>query len=235
MYNSHHTLKRAIVETILKKNIMNKKIIIADNHFVVRIGATLILKSYYKKMHQDHIICNTPSYSELTNRLLKEKFDLLILDMNMPGSPSLKMIKELKEIQPELKILIFSIYGNDIGLQYIIEGAEGYLNKSSEEDKIIEAVESIFEVGKYYSIDIVDLLVASMQKKTVLSSPIDVLSEREKEIFDLFLEGYGNLEVSNILNLHKSTINTYKIRIFKKLNIKTIADLIRIGDKNKKN
>ncbi|WP_407846238.1 response regulator [Chryseobacterium sp. KCF3-3] len=214
---------------------MNKKIIIADNHFVVRIGATLILKSYYKKMHQDHIICNTPSYSELTNRLLKEKFDLLILDMNMPGSPSLKMIKELKEIQPELKILIFSIYGNDIGLQYIIEGAEGYLNKSSEEDKIIEAVESIFEVGKYYSIDIVDLLVASMQKKTVLSSPIDVLSEREKEIFDLFLEGYGNLEVSNILNLHKSTINTYKIRIFKKLNIKTIADLIRIGDKNKKN
>ncbi|MGE8555836.1 MAG: response regulator [Chryseobacterium jejuense] len=206
---------------------MDRKIIIADDHFVVRLGTTLILESHYK----DVKISCAESYTDLTNQLHAEHFDLLILDINMPESKYLSMIGELKTIQPSLKILVFSVYDNDIAVQYIIEGADGYINKLSDENNILEAVEQIFETGTYYSQDIVKKLVSSAKKDTPIN-PLDILSEREKEIFDLLVKGYGNIEISNELNLHLSTVSTYKARVYKKLNIKNTVDLVRLGDKN---
>lgn len=206
---------------------MDRKIIIADDHFVVRLGTTLILESHYK----DVKISCAESYTDLTKQLYAEHFDLLILDINMPESKYLSMIGELKAIQPSLKILVFSVYDNDIAVQYIIEGADGYINKLSDENNILEAVEQIFETGTYYSQDIVKRLVSSAKKDTPIN-PLEILSEREKEIFDLLVKGYGNIEISNELNLHLSTVSTYKARVYKKLNIKNTVDLVRLGDKN---
>ncbi|MDR4950968.1 response regulator transcription factor [Chryseobacterium sp. ES2] len=206
---------------------MNKKIIIADDHFVVRFGTTLILESHYKDVQ---VSC-AESYTELIEKLHIEQFDLLILDINMPESKYLSMIGELKTMHPHLKILVFSVYDNDIAVQYIIEGADGYINKLSDENNILEAVQQIFETGTYYSPDIVKKLVSSAKKNNPVN-PLETLSEREKEIFDLLVKGYGNIEISNELNLHLSTVSTYKARIYKKLNIKTTVDLVRLGDKN---
>jgi DNA-binding NarL/FixJ family response regulator len=206
---------------------MDRKIIIADDHFVVRLGTTLILESHYK----DVKISCAESYTDLTNQLHAEQFDLLILDINMPESKYLSMIGEIKEIQPSLKILVFSVYDHDIAAQYIIEGADGYINKLSDENNILEAVEQILETGTYYSQDIVKKLVSSAKKDTPIN-PLDILSEREKEIFDLLVKGYGNIEISNELNLHLSTVSTYKARVYKKLNIKNAVDLVRLADKN---
>ncbi|MGI9580220.1 response regulator transcription factor [Chryseobacterium sp. RRHN12] len=207
---------------------MNKKIIIADDHFVVRLGTTLILESHYNGIR----IAHAESYSELVSKLHAEEFNLLILDINMPESQYLKMIGEIKAIQPSLKILVFSVYDDDIAAQYIIEGADGYINKLSDESNIVEAVEQVFQTGKYYSPDIMTRIVA-YAKKDVPAHPLDSLSEREKEIFDLLLKGYGNIEISNELNLHLSTISTYKTRVFKKLNIKNTIDLVRLGEQNR--
>lgn len=206
---------------------MNRKIIIADDHLVVRLGTTLILESHYK----DVKISCAKSYIELTEKLYAESFDLLILDINMPESKYLSMIGEIKTIQPNLKILVFSVYDNDIAVRYIIEGADGYINKLSDENNILEAVHQIFETGTYYSPDIVKKLVSSAKKDTPIN-PLETLSEREKEIFDLLVKGYGNIEISNELNLHLSTVSTYKARIYKKLNIKNAVDLVRLGDRN---
>ncbi|MEJ5049320.1 response regulator transcription factor [Chryseobacterium culicis] len=206
---------------------MTRKIIIADDHFVVRLGTTLILESHYK----DVKISYAESYTELTDKLLAEEFGLLILDINMPESKYLNMIGEIKKIQPNLKILVFSVYDNDIAVQYIIEGADGYINKLSDENNILEAVQQIFETGTYYSPEIVKKLVSSAKKDTPIN-PLEALSEREKEIFDLLVKGYGNIEISNELNLHLSTVSTYKARIYKKLNIKNTVDLVRLGDRN---
>ncbi|MCC3217663.1 helix-turn-helix transcriptional regulator, partial [Chryseobacterium sp. X308] len=78
---------------------------------------------------------------------------------------------------------------------------------------------------------IVKKLVSSAKKDTPIN-PLEILSEREKEIFDLLVKGYGNIEISNELNLHLSTVSTYKARVYKKLNIKNTVDLVRLGDKN---
>ena len=206
---------------------MTRKIIIVDDHFVVRLGTTLILESHYK----DVKISCAESYTELKEKLYAESFDLLILDINMPESKYLGMIGEIKIIQPHLKILVFSVYDNDIAVQYIIEGADGYINKLSDENNILEAVQQIFETGTYYSPDIVKKLVSSAKKDTPIN-PLETLSEREKEIFDLLVKGYGNIEISNELNLHLSTVSTYKARIYKKLNIKNAVDLVRLGERN---
>ena len=202
---------------------MSKKILIADDHFVVRAGTSIILDSYFK----DISIFYASNYINVIELLKAEIIDLLILDINMPESKYLEMIKEIKTLQNNIKILVFSVYNEDIAIQYIMEGADGYINKLSDENKIIEAVETIFNSGFYYSPDIL-LRIKNITVNKVPINPIDLLSKREKEIFDLLVEGNGNIEISNILNIQFSTISTYKNRIFTKLKVNNIAEIIKL-------
>lgn len=203
---------------------MNKKIIIADDHFVVRAGTSIILESHFKDIE----IYYAKNYTEVLELVKTMKIDLIILDINMPESKYLQMIKEIKEIQRESNILVFSVYPENVAIKYIMEGAEGYINKLSDESKIIEAVESIFTNGCYYSYDILNKIKNITTNKESIN-PIELLSKREKEIYDLLILGYGNLEISNTLDIHISTISTYKNRIFSKLKVKTLADLIKLN------
>lgn len=202
-----------------------KKILIADDHFVVRAGTTIILESYFKNIK----LFYSGNYSETINIIKNTNIDLILLDINMPESKYIRMIKELRELQENLKILIFSAYDDEIAIQYIMEGADGYINKLSNEDKIIEAVESIINKGFFYSPTILSKIKQITINKLPLN-PIELLSKREKEIFDLLVEGNGNLEISNLLNIQISTISTYKNRIFVKLKVKNIADLIKLNN-----
>lgn len=202
---------------------MSKKILIADDHFVVRTGTSIILESYFTDIN----IFYASNYTSVIESIRIEKFDLLILDINMPESKYLGMIKEIKELQNDIKILVFSVYNEDIAIQYIMEGADGYINKLSEENKIIEAVESIFNSGYHYSPDILHRIKNITVNKAPIN-PIELLSKREKEIFDLLVEGNGNLEISNILNIQLSTISTYKNRIFTKLKVNNLAEIIKL-------
>lgn len=199
---------------------MNKKIIIADDHPVVRTGTKLILLSNDKELEIDQVA----NYKSLINKLHQTDYDLILLDLNMPGSKNTSMIEEIKEIQNDVKILIYTAYGEDVALQYINNGAHGYLNKNSSEKHIINAVANIFEFGYFYPSEIIDQLSKN-------SNPIEKLSKREIEIFKLIAEGYGNLEIMNKLKLQSSTVSTHKKRIFEKLNIENISDLIKMYEK----
>nr|WP_280695329.1 response regulator transcription factor [Chryseobacterium sp. H1D6B] len=134
------------------------------------------------------------------------------------------MITDLKMIQNDLKILIFSGHEKDIAIQYIREGAEGYLSKQSSEEEIKTAVKTILEKGSYYPADLVSFFIEKFQE----NNTAEKLSSREYEIFQLLADGQGNLEIANALNLQMSTISTYKKRVFEKLNIKNIAELIKV-------
>ncbi|MCT2560376.1 response regulator transcription factor [Chryseobacterium herbae] len=200
---------------------MNERILIADDHYVVRAGTALVLESAYPKLKIDF----AENYEQVQKHLSDRHYDLLLLDIDMPGTQYKKMISELKSIQESLKILIFSGYDKDVAIQYIREGAEGYLSKQSSEEEIREAVKSVIEKGYYYPGELIGLIIQNKK-----SNPAEKLSSREYEIFTLLASGNGNLEIGNKLDIQMSTVSTYKKRIFQKLNISNIAELIKVHE-----
>lgn len=180
---------------------------------------TIILES---KLNTPYTIDFANSYSETKDKIAREKYDLLILDISMPDSIFKEMIKELKSIQNTIKIMIFSSHGEDVAMQYIEEGAEGYLNKNSSEIEILNAVNTILEVGHYYNSKLMDEILNGSK------NPVKKLSKREFQVFKLIVEGYKNTEISKILDLQLSTISTHKNNVLKKLNAKTVIELVRI-------
>ena len=196
---------------------MKKRILIADDHLVVRIGTISILRSTYPNMTMDL----AKSYDEAKSYLQTYQYDIIMLDINMPGTQHTKMIQEIKTMQNSIKILIFSSYDQAVAIQYIRKGAEGYLNKQCSEDDVKNAIHTLLETGFYWPPELIPLIMKDAKEEGTKS-----LTTREYEVFELLAKGNGNLEICNRLKLQVSTISTFKKRIFGKLKISNIAELI---------
>ena len=196
--------------------------LIADDHSIVRQGITLVIKELFFNTKIHH----AGSFKETLKTLREIKIDLLILDINFPDGNSLTILSEIKALQPDLKILIFSAYDEDIyALRYLNAGASGYLNKGCSEDEMKQALRSMMVSGKYITQNIKDRILDSYISKKPIN-PLEQLSNREVEVARLLIKGYGNMEIAELLNVKKSTVSTFKNRIFEKLEIDNLADLI---------
>lgn len=205
---------------------MKKKILIADNYFVIMTGIKMILKNYSKNIDLEY----AENYNGILEKLsCKNDYALLIIDINIQGSKK-RMISEIKSMIPHLKILVFSTYHPLTAIQCIQEGADGFLNKLSQENEITQAVAEVLTTGKYYSKEIMDALIqhSASGKK---SNPLENLSQREKMVYNFLIKGYGNLEIANELKIHVATISTYKRRIFQKLGTSNLIDILEIDKK----
>lgn len=200
------------------------KILIVDDHFVIRQGVANILR----KKFNNALIFHEGEISKALELLKFEEWDLLILDVYFPEGSILKYIKEIKELQPDCRILIFSAINEEHHvLPFIQEGANGYLNKISTEGEIHDAVNTMLETGKYFSDTLKEIILDNaLDGKQPVS--INTLAEREMEVAKLLVKGEGNLEISNRLNLQKSTVSTYKKRVFEKLKINNVIELADI-------
>lgn len=206
---------------------MQKEILIVDDHLVVRTGVSIILEEKLKNIS----ISTTENYSETLAILKQKEFNLIILDINIPGGRNTAMIQELKAIQPEVKILIFSVYEEEThACPYIIAGANGYLNKLSDKKELINAIDIILKTGNFLTSNIISNLIKASTNKESLD-PLDKLSKREKEISELLVQGDGNIEIANKLNIQLTTVSTHKNKIFSKLHIKNIVELIGLFNK----
>jgi len=199
---------------------MTKKILIADDHHVVRIGTAMILEKNFNHFEIDF----AETYGEAKNKIESEKYDLVILDIELPGSILKSMVKEIKKISEDTLILIFTSYKENIALQYIEEGANGFLNKQSDPDHFVKAIEALFKDGYYYTPEITNELLKGNKKRNAVEN----LSEREMQIFNLLAKGNGNLEIANALNIEESTVGTYKRRVYQKLKITNLVELLDI-------
>lgn len=206
---------------------MAYKILIVDDHLVVRVGVSTVLKEQIEGV----AISNAENILEMIAILKQQSFDLIILEINISGGKSSEILSEIKIIQPEMKILIFSTYDHRSAYKYILLGAHGYLNKLSCEKEIVTAVKTILELGSYISSEIVDKIIQAALHKIEMN-PLDILSKREFEIAELMIIGNGNLEIANKLNIQMSTVSTYKNRLYEKLKIRTVVDLIDIFKTN---
>lgn len=198
--------------------------LVADDHTVVRQGLSMIIKELYTHA----TVFQVENFVSILEVLKQNPIDVLILDINFPDGNSITLIPEVKKIRPELKIMIFSAFDETVhALRFFNAGANGYLNKLSEEDEIKFAISTLVAEGKY---------ISDVTKEKILNSyllgkkinPIEHLSGREIEIARLLVKGYGNLEISNALDIQKTTVSTYKKRIFEKLQIDNLAELIEL-------
>lgn len=202
---------------------MNKEktILLVDDHLVVRKGIELILKTAISNL----TIYSVENYDEAIELVKAVSIDLVLLDININGFENIKIMNDIKSIQTQIKILIFSSHDEkQYGLRYLQNGADGYLNKFCSEDNIISATNEMLEKGSFLSDDLRNKLKEKSSKKSLLKT-IENLSNREFEIAKLLINGYGNLEISNKLEIQMSTVSTYKNRIYEKLSISNIVAL----------
>ncbi|MCD9615901.1 response regulator [Chryseobacterium gleum] len=201
------------------------RIVVADDHGIVRMG----LIQTIKRLMPAAIISEVEDYKSLYKLILNEKPDLAIMDVNMPNGTVQEAIDYIKVHQPGLKILIFSSQDEELyGMRYLKMGAGGYLSKLSSTEVIETALTSMLNKGRYVSDNIKDAIFLESLTGAAKNSPLEALSDRELQIANKLAEGLPLKEISNLLNLHSSTISTYKNRLFEKLKIRSIPELVEI-------
>lgn len=198
--------------------------LIADDHSIVRQGIVILIEEIFETAQITH----ASSLHQTLTALENQPIDVVILDIQFQDGNAVEIIPTIKSQYPQTKILIFSSCDEKThALKYLEAGANGYLNKLSDEEIIQKALRDIVTEGTYLSSNVQQLLIQKM-KNPDFNQPLSKLSERELEIAKLFVKGYGNLEVAAHLDLKQNTVSTFKKRIFEKLNISNMFELLEL-------
>ena len=197
------------------------KILIADDHPIVRKGLKEILSE-----HPDmKVLGEAQNSHEVLNFVRKEHWDVVVLDITMPGRDGLDVLKELKKARPKLPVLILSIHPEEqYGVRALKAGASGYLTKESAPDRLVTAIRKILERGKYVSPGLAEKLAFDVEKDAQ-KLPHERLSDREYQVLGMIASGKTVGQIGGELSLSVKTISTYRARILVKMGMKTNADL----------
>lgn len=199
-------------------------ILLADDHSMIRQGMEFMIED----LNIDHTIFHASNLEQVTNIIETHKIDLLVIDAHFPDGNSLSIIPQIKQGQPYIKILIFSgLEEEEYAIKFLNIGANGFLSKLSEEDEIGKALQSILDTGRYISNKTQNLLLDSLNKPQELNK-LERLTQRELEIASMYAQGLGNLEIANSLDLKQNTVSTVKKRIFDKLEVSNLIELVEI-------
>ncbi len=204
------------------------KIIIADDHSVVRKG----LKQIFEETMDLVVAGEASSGYELLDKVRQEDFDVVILDISMPGKDGLDTLKELKNEKPNLPVLIFTIYPEEqYAVRVLKAGASGYINKETDPEEIINAIRKVSTGRKYISQFLAELLASNLELSG--EAPLhESLSDREFQVMCLIASGKTATDIAKELSLSINTISTYRIRILEKMGMKNNAELTHYAVKN---
>jgi DNA-binding NarL/FixJ family response regulator len=203
-------------------------ILIADDHAIVRKGLKQILLEQYSSAN----IAEAGDVETLIAEVMKQNWDVVVCDMNMPGRSGLDALQQIKQIAPRLPVLIMSMYPEDqYALRVLKAGASGYLGKETIHDDLITAIETVKLGKKFITPSIAEKLADSFQEQsdTVLH---EVLSDREFDVFKLLASGKSISEIAIQLSLSATTVSTYRSRIMEKMNMRNNAELTRYAIEN---
>ncbi|WP_185145120.1 response regulator [Chryseobacterium viscerum] len=204
--------------------IQNKEIIflLADDHSIVRQGMEIVISDIAPQAK----VYQASSLHQVLEQIESKSIEIAIIDAHFPDGNSLHILPQMRNVNPDIKILIFTGLEEDLhGLKFIKAGANGYLSKLSEEDEVREAITTFIEKGEYFS-ELLRNLSIQLVYNPDLISPLNSLTKRELQIAELYAEGYGNLEISNSLDIKQNTVSTIKKNIFEKLKIENIIELV---------
>lgn len=203
--------------------------LLADDHKIVRHGLKKILEDEFSEV----TIGEASRDTEVLEQLEKSKWDLVILDISMPGKSGLEVLKDIKATHPQMPVLILSMYPEEqFALRVMKSGASGYIRKDSAPEELVDAVKEILEGKKYISPTVMNILSDNVNKdgKAELS---EVLSDREYEIFMLIAQGKTVSEIAEILSLSVKTVSTHRTHILEKTKLKNNAEIVMYAVRNK--
>ncbi|UCH80884.1 MAG: response regulator transcription factor [Nitrospiraceae bacterium] len=199
------------------------QILIADDHEMFREGIKRICED-----NPDLVVAGEASTgNEVLDKVVESDYDLLLLDIAMPGLNGLDTLKQLKTLKPRLRVLVLSMYPEDeYAMRAIKAGAAGYLTKAKASRELMEAIKKISHGGNYINASVAEKLLFDTKSET--SVPLHkTLSDREYQILNMIVRGMKVSEIAEDLSLSVKTVSTYKVRILNKMEMKSTAELVK--------
>ena len=200
------------------------RILIADDHPFVRRGVKQVLTDEFPGV----VIGEASTAPELLELAGKHPWNLVVLDLTMPGRDGLDALHELKSRCPDTPVLVLSMHPEDqFAVRVLRAGAAGYLTKESIPEELVQAVRKIMTDGKYIRPSVADLLATQLQQGDANQPPHVRLSDREFQVLGLIANGKSVTHIAEELSLSVKSVSTYRARIVEKLHLKSTADLTR--------
>jgi DNA-binding NarL/FixJ family response regulator len=208
----------------MKKKI---RILLADDHKLVRQGFRLILMS----QEDMEVVGETGNGREAVELAKTLKPDVVIMDVTMPELNGIEATRRICTMSPHIRILALSVHRDFVYVREIIRaGAEGYLLKESADTDLLAAVRAVAEGNSYLSPEVSGAMLKDYRKNA--TNPLDLLTSREREILQLVAEGKTNKDIASSLNLSVYTVDGHRTRIMDKLNLHSIGELVRFAVRN---
>jgi DNA-binding NarL/FixJ family response regulator len=199
------------------------RIVIADDHAIVREG----LKQVLAAAGDLAIVAEAQNGAEVIQRVRELEFDLLLLDMSMPGKSGIELVKQVHNEKPKLRILVLSMHEEE---QYAVRalkaGAAGYLTKESASDQLVAAIRKVAAGGAYITSTVAQQFALGAMSNAS-GPPHAALSDREYQVFEMLVAGKSITDIAERLNLSVKTVSTHKARIMQKMNMASTAELVR--------
>jgi two-component system invasion response regulator UvrY len=197
------------------------KILLADDHAMFREGVKQVLSETAGFV----VVDEASTAAEVLEKAQSSKCDVVVLDISMPGRGGIEVLRQLKQINPHLHVLMLSMYPEDqYAYRAIQAGASGYLTKNKASVELIEAIRKVASGRKYISSEVAEQLAIDLEKDT--DKPLhQKLADREYQVMCLIASGKTVKQISEELSLSVSSVSTMRVRILKKLNMKTNAEI----------
>ncbi len=201
------------------------RILLVDDHPIVRQGIRQVLTSAFHPA----LVGEAANAEEGLNEARGTEWDVLVLDLTLPGTSGLDLLKDLRRECPSLPVLVLSMHPPDqFARRAMNAGAAGYLTKDSAPTELVKAVTEVMSGRRYLNPAVLDELVLQHQSE-VSPRPHDLLSDREYQVLRMIASGLTVTQVATRLSLSVKTISTYRARLLEKMNMRTTAELMHYG------
>lgn len=205
------------------------RILIADDHTIMREGLKRILEG----IEDIEVVGEAVDGHDTLAKARLGNFDVLLMDLSMPGRSGVDLIRQIKDEMPKLPILILTMHEEEqYAVRAIRAGARGYLTKESAGTQLVTALRKVASGRPYISIEVAEqLAMSAMPADNDL--PHTILSDREFEVFSHLVKGKSITEIADLLHLSVKTVSTHKTRIMLKMERNTLSDLVQYAIANK--
>jgi two-component system invasion response regulator UvrY len=205
------------------------KVLLADDHSIVRAGLRRIVEESGEMV----VIAEASDGNEAIKQVRETLPDVAVVDISMPGMDGLEVIKQLSSYCPDLPVLILTMHEEE---QYVVRaigaGARGYITKRSAPEELVNAIRKVHSGGRYLSDSAAEALALRLGRGTSNMSLLDTLSNREIQVLRCLSLGKTNSEIAEIYHISIKTVDTYRARLLRKLNLRNNAELSRFAIQN---